>query len=305
MKKVFSNHQTVVETWAEGMQNEGRGGNIFFEKEIIYSYGHHYPMAKIYQNLVLLNSNSYSVSTCKHRGFVRTIFHHRGIPIIEVPDVTNLHNIDNLKYLKTKYKEYYKLTKRGLMTSQWNYIYYIDCLNDYRILYNEIYNTDKLRIYENEIVLNKYKKIREDIFKDREKRTIDNVLMPRNIFKKIQDKTLTPKYIFNEKNAQRRSVLLKIYTYERLLQNTDSKIIHTDRDYELFLIKTPKTEKVYDRWNKTTIELPEDIMLIKVKCPSTGAYFVLRVPTTMKRCKEALAWTFDMSEADYILEMET
>lgn len=305
MIKVFPNHQTVVETWANGMQNEGRGGNIFFENNIIYSYGKHYPMAKCYPNIILLNSNNYSVSTCKHKGFVRNVFCRQSIPIIEVPDVVNLHNIDNLKYLKEKYNEFYKLAKKGLMASQWNYEYYIYNLNKYRTLYNIIHNTNKRKIYPNETILNYYKKIREDIFKDREKRTIDNVLMPRNIFKKIQDKTLTPNYIFKEKNAQRRSVLLKIYTYERLLQDTDSKIIHTDGDYELFLIKTPKTEKVYDRFNQTTKELPEDIMLIKVKCPSTGAFFVLRVPNTMKRCKEALAWTFEMSEAEYILEMET
>jgi hypothetical protein len=79
----------------------------------------------------------------------------------------------------------------------------------------------------------------------------------------------------------------------------------------LLLINTPKTGKIIrGEWingnvKNREIQLPEDIMLLKVKCPSTGAYYVLRVPPTMERCQQALAWTFDMPEKAYKLEMET
>ena len=53
-------------------------------------------------------------------------------------------------------------------------------------------------------------------------------------------------------------------------------------------------------WNKEE----EPLCLVKVRCPSTGAFYTLRVPPKTKTVKEAVAWTFGISEEKYILEQE-
>jgi hypothetical protein len=74
MKKVFSSHSEVCHIWANRTQNEGKANNIFFEDNIIYSYGKHFELAKFieYNNKVYLfvNTDSYSNSTGKHLNHV-------------------------------------------------------------------------------------------------------------------------------------------------------------------------------------------------------------------------------------------
>ena len=43
---------------------------------------------------------------------------------------------------------------------------------------------------------------------------------------------------------------------------------------------------------------------MKVKCPSTEAFYTLRVPPTMKTVEDAVAWTFGMSGIEYSPEQE-
>jgi len=312
MKRVFSSNAKTVAKWAERSQDYGRNsrGNIFFEGDMIYSYGRHYPIARFYRNFVLVNSRTYSVTTQQHKRLVYYAVR-QDYNITLIPDIDNIDNPLNLQYLKSEYKKFYKLTLRSKRFGRYYYESYIEALNSYRRFCNLLYNKNIPLISGRSDILNELEQRQKDFEADREKRTIDNVLMPKPIFKKIEKKTLKPIDIFKERNAQRRSVLLKIYTYERLLKDSNAKLIHKDGDYELLLVPTPKTKQVTNRfWENgemkiRTIKLPEDIMLLKVKCPSTGVYYVLRVPPTMTRCKEALAWTFDMTELEYKLEMET
>jgi len=74
MKKVFSSHNEAAHIWASQSQNEGRGGNVFFEGETIYSYGRHFPVARFapeYGDIALFTSRGYSSSTGKHKGIIR------------------------------------------------------------------------------------------------------------------------------------------------------------------------------------------------------------------------------------------
>jgi len=43
---------------------------------------------------------------------------------------------------------------------------------------------------------------------------------------------------------------------------------------------------------------------VRVRDTSTGAYHLLRVPEHMNSCREAIAWTFGMSESEYELIKE-
>lgn len=51
----------------EDKDGSGKGSNFFYEGNTIYSYGHHFPIAKkIGNHTVLFTNQSYSVSTSKH-----------------------------------------------------------------------------------------------------------------------------------------------------------------------------------------------------------------------------------------------
>lgn len=72
MKRHFDNRE-VCHVWAQQNQSEGYGSkkNIFFEGRTIYSYGRHFPMATfINPDLIMINSDSYSVSTTRHQSYV-------------------------------------------------------------------------------------------------------------------------------------------------------------------------------------------------------------------------------------------
>jgi len=74
MKTVFSSHSEVAHIWASQSQRMGRGGNVSFENGVIYSYGHHFPVARFapeFGAIVLFTSRGYSSSTGKHKSLIR------------------------------------------------------------------------------------------------------------------------------------------------------------------------------------------------------------------------------------------
>ncbi len=74
MKKVFSSHNEVAHIWASQSQYEGSASRIFFEGQVIYSYGRHFPVARFapeFGNVVLFTDRGYSSSTGKHKTIIR------------------------------------------------------------------------------------------------------------------------------------------------------------------------------------------------------------------------------------------
>lgn len=95
-------------------------------------------------------------------------------------------------------------------------------------------------------------------------------------------------------NEEVRHWALEKFTYERFIKETNASIIQKDsRGQQLLQIKTPSEER------------DTDIMLVKVKDHSTSREYLLRVPPTMKSVKEAVAWTFELSEREYNPIIET
>lgn len=83
MKTVFSNTREVCHQWAAQNQLEGKAGNVFFRDSTIYSYGHHFPMARIYtldtgDRIAVFNPNRYSNSTSKQQSYTRSAWHGNG-----------------------------------------------------------------------------------------------------------------------------------------------------------------------------------------------------------------------------------
>lgn len=105
MKKVFSSNSQLAHVWANQLQPEGRASSIFFYGPVIYSYGHHYEIARFLetangQKVCFVNANGYSNSTAKHTAHVWNAIPD-GIPTFKVPFATGstysynrVHHID-------------------------------------------------------------------------------------------------------------------------------------------------------------------------------------------------------------------
>lgn len=103
MKKVFNNAE-LCHVWASESQSQGRNsnGSMFFESNIIFSYGRHYVAAVIHTNnkgekIALVNSYNYSMTTAKQLGHVRSALNGRMTYVSsETPDCIDS-TIDALK----------------------------------------------------------------------------------------------------------------------------------------------------------------------------------------------------------------
>lgn len=80
-------HEEVAFLWARQEQERAEGSNMFFEGDTIYSYGRHFPIARIVDglNCVLFTTHDYSVSTSTHKRVVQCNL--VGSRLFHVPDV--------------------------------------------------------------------------------------------------------------------------------------------------------------------------------------------------------------------------
>src|ERR1017187_4150017 len=83
----------ISHLWAHSTQSSARNqyGNLFFENGIIYSYGHHFPIAKHVESVageaVFFTTRTYSSTTVKHCHSVRSAIP-GNLPVFRVYDVT-------------------------------------------------------------------------------------------------------------------------------------------------------------------------------------------------------------------------
>lgn len=98
MRIVLSSNQECAHVWASQSQALGRAGNVFFEGEVIYSYGLHFPVARFapeYGNVVLFTDRGYSNSTGKHKSLIRSaISSFYNVIYCDDPSRSPLHNLD-------------------------------------------------------------------------------------------------------------------------------------------------------------------------------------------------------------------
>lgn len=119
---------------------------------------------------------------------------------------------------------------------------------------------------------------------------VRNTKITNRLYVLIKDRELRAQDILKIRNAAVRRICLEELGYERFLAQVEHQVIDKDGEYELVKIDWHKRE--------------EPICLVKVKCPSTGAYYTLRVPPHMKTARQAVAWTFHMRKNDYNLNIE-
>lgn len=117
MRTVLRNHNEVAHIWAQQTQQHGRASNMFFYGSSIFSYGEHYTIAKFQENgSVLINSETYSVSTSKHASIVRGSIPD-SIKTFEVPSTGSERyersDRTNLKHYASKFAFYIKKASKA------------------------------------------------------------------------------------------------------------------------------------------------------------------------------------------------
>lgn len=96
MKTVFSPSE-LPHVFARQSQIEGKtsGRNFFFERNVIYSYGYHFPIARILDDsgIVLFTNRGYSNTTSKHIWAVRSALNHKDKIYVNNPNASVVDNL--------------------------------------------------------------------------------------------------------------------------------------------------------------------------------------------------------------------
>ena len=114
------------------------------------------------------------------------------------------------------------------------------------------------------------------------------VRLPEWIIEKPQD--ITVEKIDKETNAEIRRVMVERYGTERFLKDGGANIINQDNSGVLYRREIPDDEP---------------LVMVHVQDPSTDREYFLRVPPTTQTARQAVAWTFEMDEAEYQPEVQT
>ena len=99
--------------------------------------------------------------------------------------------------------------------------------------------------------------------------------------------TITAQEILAEENAEMRRVMVERIGMERFISEAKAKKIHSHEMGDLFSIDLPNDPE-------------EHIRAVRVVDPSTDRVYFLRVPPSISRADDAVAWTFGFDAAkDY------
>jgi len=96
--------------------------------------------------------------------------------------------------------------------------------------------------------------------------------------------------VVSEKNAQRRAVLIEKIGIHRVINELKGEIIDEDKINDFSLINIRLAAETDKKFQGDRI-----MNLLKVKCPSTGAFYTLRVPPGIKDVHTARQWTFGVA----------
>jgi len=118
----------VCHLWANQSQSDARNaqGNIYFEGTTIYSYGRHFPMARIAEGsdgpVVLITTQTYSATTSRHKAMVHSASRHQpSILCFDVmADTGNEHNA-NLTKMRKHCTSLLLRAARARSNAQWRY----------------------------------------------------------------------------------------------------------------------------------------------------------------------------------------
>jgi hypothetical protein len=101
--------------------------------------------------------------------------------------------------------------------------------------------------------------------------------------------------VLSESNNEVRRVMVERYGLERLFQDASPEVLDVDTD------SGGKRELL-----KVSLPFDEPLLMVRVRCASTGRLFLLRVPPRTHTCAQGIAWMFGFEEPkDYHPAFET
>lgn len=74
--KRYRSQQECAHAWVHRLSDNGHSSNFFFEGSIIYSYGHHFPIARLHGRTVFFTENTYSSSTAHQKSIASSAASH-------------------------------------------------------------------------------------------------------------------------------------------------------------------------------------------------------------------------------------
>lgn len=120
----------------------------------------------------------------------------------------------------------------------------------------------------------------------------------------LDPKSITLEEIVAEENIERRRILIDRFGIERYLEGIDAKIIHADETGTLWQENIEEVE----RWRRERQLAPLTVVEVVNCTPEKDGgrrHYFLRVPPTMTKAREAVAWTFGLESDEYWPIMET
>lgn len=85
----MAKHSACAEAWRDQTGKTRDAGSVFYRGEVIYSYGRHFPMARLVRSpggvVIFVTTKGYSGSTSAHLGIVREAV--KAMERFDVPDV--------------------------------------------------------------------------------------------------------------------------------------------------------------------------------------------------------------------------
>lgn len=90
------NKREVVRSWLkqERIHGKNSSGSLFYDGTTIYSYGFHFPIARLFDDVILFTTYDSSMTTNCHKGLVHRMCDR---PVFEVPHVNPVKHEENLK----------------------------------------------------------------------------------------------------------------------------------------------------------------------------------------------------------------
>ena len=106
----------------------------------------------------------------------------------------------------------------------------------------------------------------------------------------LHPEQITPKQILTERNAEIRRVMIERYGQDRFVNDAGAKEVSRGPDGELLRID---------------LEEDEPIVALRLRCPSTSAVYIIRVPPDQNDFVAAKAWTFGLKKSEYVFAQES
>ena len=114
-------NQECCHLWAQRIVGSGEtnNGNVFFEDDIIYSYGYHFPMAVFLKikgkDSVIVNESSYSISTSQQQSDVYHAIDKSKYQVFHLPTDILRHVMNGHKCPKDIKKKYLNRLKENML----------------------------------------------------------------------------------------------------------------------------------------------------------------------------------------------